>query len=156
MTSRPLGWWKKSRLILSQLFEGYYKDYGQEEGEKIIRAIIDVLGGCRLKIPRNKPKYRENIEALLDLYRCFAERFGQASGEAIMRKFLAELKGCRISFPGWEDLYIEERNRRIQAAFTGNYTELALRFGLHVRHIWRIVNKYDKSDKKSPGIQAVQ
>jgi hypothetical protein len=134
-------WWKKSRQTLNRLFEGYYKDYGPEDGEKIVRTVIDVLGGCRLTVPEKMPSNPDNAEALLALYACLCERFQQASSEAIMRKFIMELKGSRISFPNWEDFYREERNQKIRAEFKGNYTELSLRFGLDVSQIWRIVNE---------------
>lgn len=133
--------WKKSRQTLNRLFEGYYKDYGPDDGGRIVRAIIDVLGGCRLTIPGKMPSNTDNAEALLALYACLCERFQQASGEAIMRKFIIELKGSRISFPDYDDLSREVRNRKIRAAFKGNYTELSLRFGLDVSQVWRIVNE---------------
>lgn len=134
-------WWKKSRQAVNRLFEGYFKDYGPEEGGKIVKAIIDVLGSSRLTIPEKLPNNPDNTEALLALYACLCDRFQQASGEAIMRKFIMELKGLRISFPDWDDIHREERNRKIRNAFKGNYTELSLRFGLDVSQIWRIVNE---------------
>jgi Mor family transcriptional regulator len=134
--------WDKSRQILNRLFEGYCKDYGPEDGAKIIKAIIDILGGCRLTVPEKLPSNPDNAEALLVLYAYLCELFGQSSGEAIMRKFLMELKNCRISFPDYEDLYREERNRKIKSMFNGsNYKELATRFNLAESWIWRIVNK---------------
>lgn len=134
--------WNKSRQTLNRLFEGYCKDYGPEDGAKIIKAIIDVLGGCRLTIPEKISNNPDNITALLALYSYLCENFGQASGEAIMRKFIMELKGSRISFPDYEDLYREERNRKIKSMFNGsNYKELATIFNLAESWIWRIVNK---------------
>lgn len=135
-------WWKKSRQALHRLFEGYCRDYGVEDGGRINKAIIDVLGGCRLTIPEKMPSNPENAEALLALYACLCERFQQASAEAIMRTFILELKGCRISFPDWEDFYREERNQKIRNMFTGgNYKELSIIFGLAVSTIWKIVNE---------------
>lgn len=135
-------WWKKSRQTLNRLFEGYCKDYGLDDGGKIIKAIIDVLGGCRLTIPEHMPNNPKNAEALLALYACLTERFGDATGRAAMRKFILELKGFRISFPDWEDLYREERNRKIKNMFTGdNYRELSIMFGLSISWVWKIVNE---------------
>jgi len=145
MEGMPLnnqGNWWKSRQALNRLFEGYMKDYGEANGGRIIRAVITVLGGCRLTIPGSMPTNPENTEALLSLYNYLCELFQPASAEAIMRKFLLELKGCRISFPDYEDLYREERNRKIRSMFTGqNYKELACIFNLSPRRIWEIVNK---------------
>jgi|GEM_PF-3388957 len=124
------------------LFEGYYKDYGPEGGEKIVRALIDVLGGCRVTIPKRLTTNPDNNQILLDLFRELSRRFKQASGEAIMRNFLMELKGCRISFPSIQTLSREERNRTIRAKFTGgNYGELALRFGLTKGFVKRMIDK---------------
>lgn len=135
------GRWKKSREILGRLFEGYVKDYG-DDGEKIIRIIIDVLGGCRLTIPEKFPSNPENAEAFITLYSCLCDHFGEASGKEIMRKFIMELKGCRISFPSWKELYREERNRKIRNMFNGsNYKELAIMFGLNRTQIWQVINK---------------
>ena len=134
--------WSKSRVMLNRLFEGYYKDYGQVNGDKIIRTIIDVLGGCRITIPEKLSGNKDNKEVILILYKCFCDRFGKSSGLAIMRKFIMELKSCRISFPDYDDLYREERNRRIRDRFTGcNYKELSIMFGLDLSHVWRIVNE---------------
>ncbi len=126
--------------MLNRLFDGYVKDYGTNDGEKIIKTVIDVLGGCRITIPDRLSNNSENITALLALYTCFCDRFGDASGKEIMRKFICDLKDCRISFPDHKDLYREERNRKIRSMFKGNYTELALRFNMDVKQIWRIVN----------------
>lgn len=135
-------WWKKSRQTLNRLFAGYHADYGAEEGGKIVKAIIDVLGGCRLTIPGKMPSNPENAQALLALYGCLCERFEQASGEAIMRRFLMELRDLRISFPDHEDIYREERNLKIRQMFNGgNYKELSIMFDLDVSQVWRIVNE---------------
>ena len=135
-------WWKKSRQILARLFDGYHKDYGPEDGTKIVRTIIDVLGGCRLTVPEKMPSNPDNAEALLSLYVCFCERFGHASGGAIMRKFLLDLKCCRISFPDYDDIYRDQRNARIRVMFDGgNYKELSIRFELAVSTVWEIVNE---------------
>lgn len=141
---RTADWWKKSRQILNRLFDGYYKDYGQEDGGKIVRTIIDVLGRCRLTIPEHMPSDPDNAEALLALYACLCERFQQSSADAIMRKFIMELKNCRISFPDHEDLYRQERNTKIKTMFiSGKYTyqELAIIFNRRESQIWRIVNE---------------
>ena len=135
-------WWKKSRQALSRLFEGYCKDYGPEAGDKIIRCIIDVFGGCRITIPAKPPSNPDNAQSLLALYAYLCDCFGHASGGAIMRKFILELKGCRISFPDHADLYREERNAKMRNMFNGNnYKELAITFGIDQSQVWRIVNE---------------
>ncbi len=64
--------------------------------------------------------------------------------------------GLRVTVPDLHDLFIEERNRRIRAEFTGNnYEELALRFtsrtGTHlsVRQIRYIIDGERGPGKKS-------
>jgi Mor family transcriptional regulator len=130
-----------SRDQLNRLFQAYVNDFGNDSGKEIIRTIIDVLGGCRLTVP-TQLRNSENCKEMRALYDCLCERFGNASGAAIMRMFLLELKGCRISFPDQEDLYREERNRKIKSEFNGdNYQELALRWGLDVAFVWKIINE---------------
>jgi len=142
LTNHQTDWWKKSRCVLNTLFEGYCKDYGGEDGAKIIKTVIDVLGGCRLTIPVKFPSNPENTAALVALYACLSDRFGDASGKEIMRKFIIELAGLRISFPDYEDLAREERNRKIKTLFNGNnYRELSIRFDLSFRQVWGIVNE---------------
>lgn len=136
------GCWNKSRQALIRLFQCYVNDYGNEAAVRIIRTIIDVLGGCRLTVPDQMPSNPDNAEALLALYACLCERFQQASADAIMRKFLIELKGLRISFPDYDDLYREDRDTKIRNMFNGkNYKELSIMFGLAVSTVWEIVNE---------------
>jgi hypothetical protein len=142
MSENRNDWWKKSRQRLKQLFEEYCRDYGLIDGGKINRAIIDILGGYRLTIPDKMSNDADNNAALIALYHCLRDRFGAASGEAIMRKFLCDLKDCRISFPDHQDIYREERNRKIKNMFNGgNYKELAILYNLDESWIWRIVNE---------------
>lgn len=82
----------------------------------------------------------ENREALDGLFHRLYSEFGRASGEAIIRSIVEELGGLRVSIPDINDLYREERDRRICASFTGdNYEELAIRNGLSWRQIRRII-----------------
>ena len=136
------GCWNKSRHALKRLFQGYINDYGNEAASRIIRTIIDVLGGCRFTIPESRPNNADNLNVLITLYSCLCDRFQRSSADAIMRKFLLELKGSRISFPDYDDLYREERNRRIRAMYPASkYKELAIRFDLSYHRIWEIINK---------------
>ncbi|MBE0426363.1 MAG: hypothetical protein IBX72_06920 [Nitrospirae bacterium] len=135
-------WWQRSRQTLNRLFQFYCQDYGPEAGEKIIKTIIDVLGGCRITIPLKFPNNPETAEVLLTLYTNLSERFSEASAKEIMRKFIMELKGRRIAFPSWKNLSREERNRKIRNMFTGsNYKELAIMFGLSRAQVWRVINR---------------
>lgn len=71
----------------------------------------------------------ETREALQEWFRSLITDFGEASGHAIIKSFISFCGGLRISVPDFEDLWREERDRRIRAAFNGvNYTELAERF----------------------------
>jgi Mor family transcriptional regulator len=50
--------------------------------------------------------------------------------------------GLRLTFPDLQDLYREERNRRIRREFTGfNYEELAIKYRLKGRQVRRILMK---------------
>jgi hypothetical protein len=126
---------------LNRLFEGYYRDYGEEAGGRIVKAIIDILGGCRMTVPERSCN-SSNGREMWSLYCYLCDLFGDASGQEIMRKFILELKSRRISFPDHQDLYREERNRKIRTMFTGdNYKELSVIFDLDISHVWRIVNE---------------
>jgi hypothetical protein len=139
LTDKP-NLWGTSRKLLNRLFEGYYRDYGKEAGGLIVKAIIDVLGGCRLTVPE-RPCNSSNGREMWFLFNYLCEQFGDASGKEIMRAFILELKGQRVSFPSHQDLYREDRNRKIRSMFTGsNYKELSTLFDLDVSHVWRIVN----------------
>ena len=71
----------------------------------------------------------DNREALQDWFRSLFATFGEAPGTIIINSFVSYCGGLRISIPDFEDLYREERDRRIRAAFNGsNYSELAERF----------------------------
>nr|MBC8362606.1 hypothetical protein [Candidatus Desulfatibia profunda] len=60
----------------------------------------------------------------------------------MQRGLFEELGGIRITIPTIKELELEERNRRIRNQFTGhNHNELALRWGMSVRQIRRIVNQ---------------
>ena len=131
-------WWK-GRAALDRLFQGYFRDFG-DDAKEIAEIIVTCLGGYRMTIPE-RLSGSENSMALVGLFGCLCDRIGRSSAEAVMRKFIIELKGLRVSFPDYRDLYREERNRRIRARFTGdNYSELAILFGLNRSMIWRIIN----------------
>lgn len=142
-------WWYESRKLLRSVFQGYIQDFGEDAGMKIISTIIEVLGNCRICVPVRLGS-GDNSRELEILYDCLCERFGNASGEAIMRRFILELKGHRISFPDHQDLWREERNRKIRAKFNGgNYQELAINFGMDVSMVWKIVNGDDERIRRT-------
>ncbi len=86
-----------------------------------------------------RSEYQEAIEQCV--YR-LATICGSADPRIILRILYEELGGMRLNIPTIKDLEIEERDRRIRLAFNGvNYHELAVRWGLSVRHVRRIVNK---------------
>ena len=83
----------------------------------------------------------DNREALTQLFHRLRTDFGPASGQAIIRTIIEELGGLRVSIPDLNELYREERDTRIRAAFTGhNYEELALRWSLSIRQIRYIID----------------
>lgn len=138
---------RDNREALQRLFQGYVHDYGPEEGQQIIRAIIDTLGRERITVPEDSRslgvRYRcYSMRCISELWRVMSLRFGDSSGKAIMQKFVVELRGLRISFPDHRDIYREERNRKIRLAWTGsNTTELASLYDLRERQILRIVRE---------------
>lgn len=83
----------------------------------------------------------DNREALQEWFRALLANFGEASGAAIIKSFVSHCGGLRISVPDFEDLYREERDRRIRAAFNGkNYGELSERFGISARQVRYIID----------------
>ena len=86
------------------------------------------------------PKY-DTHDPLHDWFHSLLTDFGEASGTAIIRSFIAHCGGCRISVPDFDDLYRQERDRKIRTAFTGsNYNELAERWGISVRQVRYIID----------------
>jgi Mor family transcriptional regulator len=88
------------------------------------------------------PRRTENHEALQALFERLCSDLGESSGKIIIKTIIQELGGLRVCFPDFEELYRDDRNRRIRNLFNGrNYNELAIMFGLHVRQIRRITKK---------------
>lgn len=81
-------------------------------------------------------------EAMDCFYQRLCNEFGLASGKAILRIFFEEMGGVRLSVPTIVRLEKEARDQRICNEFNGiNHEELAIRFGLSVRQVRRIVNE---------------
>jgi hypothetical protein len=139
---------RENRESLRRLFQGYVNDFGAEDGGKIIRVIIDELGGVRVTVPMNGKvrlgfRQSDSQEIIRSLFCRLCHEFGIASGKAIMRKFLLELKGVRISFPDLRDLAREERDNRIRSTFNGsNHYELACVWGISRVSVQRIVGNH--------------
>lgn len=83
----------------------------------------------------------ENRAAVYALFRRLCNEFGDASGQVIIRIIVEEVGGLQVRVPDMDDLFREDRNRRIQRLFNGtNYEELALRFGLKPRQVRNIID----------------
>lgn len=83
-----------------------------------------------------------NREVIDQLTQRLTMEFGEKSSSEIMRILREEVGGIRLTMPTLEDLHRQQRDKKIQALFTGfNHKELATRFGLHVRHVRRIVSR---------------
>ena len=84
----------------------------------------------------------ETWEALTVLAERLRESFGDQTGAAVMRIVFEELGGLRLTVPTVSQLMSEERNRKIRRQFHGdNHEELAMMWGLSVRHVRRILNE---------------
>ena len=93
----------------------------------------------------------ENREALDRLFHRLQSEFGETSGRAIIRTILEELGGLRVCIPDLNELYREERDAKIRAAFNGrNYEELAVRWGLSVRRIRYIIDRQPGRHRPAP------
>ncbi len=83
----------------------------------------------------------ENLTTIEDLFSQLHVEFG-AMAPKIIKTLIMVLGRTRITFPDFEYLYRAERNRRIKAEFRGaNHEDLAIRYGLKVRQIRRILNR---------------
>ncbi len=138
---------RDNRESLTRLFQGYVNDYGPVDGQAIIKAIVDCLGGLRITVPDSSARigvrYRsDSMRYIGELWKCLIVQFGESSGKTIMKTFLCELGGLRLCFPDHETLYREERNRRIRELWNEqNAVELGAMFGLDPSMIRLIVAK---------------
>ncbi len=144
---------RQNRVIVTRLFQGFVKDYGEAAGKKIIEHLVSHAGGQRIRVPTNNPGLNQHASLSNDpLHGCSAcfrrlwmttcQELGQASGRAIMHKIVCELGGRRIWFPDIETLYRMERNLKICAIYNGtNHKEIALRFKLSVTQINNIIEQ---------------
>lgn len=83
----------------------------------------------------------ENKKAFDQLARRFGQEFGEDAAREIIRILVEEAGGVRMTFPTEKDLSKCQRNENIRNAFNGrNYEELALRWGLTIRYVRRIIN----------------
>ena len=83
----------------------------------------------------------ENQEVVRQLFDRLGREFGQLAPQ-IIQVMVEVAGGCRFTFPDLQDLYRQERNRRIRAEFTGgNYEELGFKYRLHPKHVRRIVQE---------------
>jgi Mor family transcriptional regulator len=83
----------------------------------------------------------ENQEAVSQLFECLQRELGSLAPAVI--KIMAEcIGGHRLTFPDLQELYRQERNRRIRVEFTGfNLQELGFKYRLHPKQVRRIVNE---------------
>lgn len=81
---------------------------------------------------------RQAIEEAFDMLR---RNYGNLAPQ-IINDLVISFGGLRLTFPDLQDLYREERNRRIRCEFTGfNYAELGIKYRLHPRMIKKILVK---------------
>jgi hypothetical protein len=142
---------RANRETIRRLFQGYVNDFGPDAGMKVVYAIIDEVGDKRIVVPKNNNHRHNNYNGsgLADIWCLFCRLrrdFGEASAKTIMRRFLLELKGMRLTFPNINDLYREERDRRILANFKGDYKELAASWNMSVPGIKRVI----KGERRLP------
>jgi len=84
---------------------------------------------------------KENKEVFDQLARRFCLEFGGDAARKIMQIMVEEVGGVRMTFPAGADLFRYQRNEKIRNAFDGsNYEELALRWGLKIRQVRRIIS----------------
>ncbi len=82
-----------------------------------------------------------NQEAIEELFGRLQREFGNMA-PMIIKVMVDTVGGLRLTFPDLQDLYREERNRRIKKEFTGfNYDELAIKYRLKNRQVRRILIK---------------
>lgn len=83
----------------------------------------------------------ENGELIKELFDRLHREFGRLAPQII--QVIVEIAGgVRLTFPDLQDMYREERNRRIHLEFNGvNHEELALKYRLRPKQIRRILNK---------------
>ena len=83
----------------------------------------------------------ENLEAVTHLFDRLHREFGRMAPQ-IIQVMVEVVGGCRLTFPDLQDLYRQERNRRIRAEFNGgNFDELGFKYRLHPKHVRRIVQE---------------
>lgn len=81
-----------------------------------------------------------NRQAIEEAFRTLYQNYGELAPR-IINDLVICFGGLRITFPDLQDLYREERNRKIRNEFTGfNYEELAIKYRLKCRQVRRIVS----------------
>ena len=144
----PRKYSRDGRDALRRLFQSYVSDFGPSIGEQIIRTIIDTMGGHRMIVPKDNKSvgvrcYCNGTEALMQCYEVMSSRLNSRDiGKVVMMRLVKDLGGLRLVFPDYEELYREERNRKIHAAYNGfNIAELAIIWGLRERTIRNILRE---------------
>ena len=83
----------------------------------------------------------DNSEVVSQLFDRLGREFGRLAPQ-IIQVMVECVGGCRLTFPDLQDLYRQERNRRIRAEFTGgNLEELSIKYRLKKRQVRNIVNR---------------
>ena len=81
----------------------------------------------------------QNAEIIQEVFSTLQHEFGNIAPR-IIHVLAGCMGGVRLTFPDLQELYRQERNRRIRAEFNGvNYEELAIKYRLRIRHIRRII-----------------
>ena len=78
-------------------------------------------------------------EAVSELFGRFEIEFGNLA-PLIIRVLVECLGGMQVRVPDLDDLWRQERNRRIRNEFTGfNHEELAIKYRIKARQVRRII-----------------
>lgn len=101
-------------------------------GAEATRALVAWRGGVRLYVPSRLPLGHELVLRL---------------GEPAARFLVQRYAGSLLMIPRAAHQLRAQRDAAIRAAYAGGSGEscsaLALRYGLHLRQVWRIVNAAD-------------
>jgi len=146
---------RQNRETFVRLFQSFVNEYGEVDGKKIVKHIVDNAGGMRIWVPSSNPKLNQyaalNNDPLHGCSDCFrrlwlsiCREFGRTYGRTIMNKIVCELGNQRVHFPCHHDIFRWERNEKMKNQYTGkNIAEIALRWNMSVPQAQKIVTEED-------------
>ncbi len=83
--------------------------------------------------------HNANAEIIQEIFNSLHREFGKLAPQ-IIQILAGCIGGVRLTFPDLQDIYREDRNRRIRNEFTGaNHEELAIKYRLKARWVRRIL-----------------